>query len=478
VSTVPVTQQELRRSSRLNQAIALTVQGADASRAPYLEHVSTLTVNCHGCKYRSKNRVLLGDLVLFALENDNHGPASPRRARVRHVLQLATDELPFEVGLELEAPGNIWAIPSPPEDWFAVREAVLSETAASGLRVLPRNDASIAPTLVSVAPASVAPVPVAPASVERTDAGGSPSPFLSQFMVGLSEQIRSIAAEAATAAVMKEKGQLLEEFRAQLREEARKTLEHTIVVARENAGSRVLKELNAAHQAAARTTYEHWVKKLEQDFAETAQRSVSLGGKVNERVEKAALSTAERVQQNLDASRREAVDQFRARLRTEVTPLLEEAQAAIQKLAAFQEEVKVRSLEICGQFSDFLKEEGLKCSAEAQQRVSECEGQIGNAVKEGLAKASEEMETRSTQAAGAFADNLRKLSQECEQAAQDRLKSLAESNAELAANLVKERIAELSSQFSSEMESYRNYLELVSASIGEIAKKQAVRAQP
>jgi hypothetical protein len=194
-------------------------------------------------------------------------------------------------------------------------------------------------------------------------------------------------------------------------------------------------------------------------------------------VEKAAQTTTERVQQTLDASRREAVDQFRARLRTEVTPLLEEAQAAIQKLAAFQDEVKVRSLEICGQFSDFLKDEGLKSASEAQQKITESNEQIAGAAKERVAKASEEVEAKTTEVTSVFADQLRQLSQECEQGAQERLKALADTNAELAANLMKEKIAALSSQFTSEMESYRNYLQLISASIGEIAKKPAVRAQ-
>lgn len=472
MSTLPAIHSKTRRSSRLNQAIALTVQGADASHTPFLEHVSTLTVSCHGCRYRSKNKLLLGDIVTLAIGAAERQAGSPSRARVKQVLQLAANEKPFEVVLELESPGNIWAIATPPGDWFPVREAAAAEPGMPGLRLLARNEAQIAQPSQSSLQTNV----VAGAAPQRADTAASPSAFLAQFMVGLNEQIRVVASEAATAAIAKEKALVLEDFRTQLKDDAKKILEHAIVVARESAGSKVLQELNAAHEAAARSTYERWVKKLEQDFAETAQRSVSLGSKVNERVEKAALAAAERVQQNLDASRREGVDQFRARLRTEVTPILEEAQGAIQKLTAFQDEVKVRSLEICGQFSDFLKDEGLKSATEMQQKVADCEQQIANAVKDRLAKASEEIETKSTEAAGAFADNLRKLSQEGEQSAQDRLKSLAETNAEAAANLVKEKIAALSSQFSTEMESYRNYLQLISASIGEIAKKPANRA--
>ena len=94
-----------------------------------------------------------------------------------------------------------------------------------------------------------------------------------------------------------------------------------------------------------------------------------------------------------------------------------------------------------------------------------------------LAKAFKEMERKSSEAADASAERLRKVFKESEQGAQSRLKSLAESNAEFAANLLKENIMALSSQFSSEMESYRKYLQLISASIGEIAKRPAVGAQ-
>ena len=472
MSTLPAVHSKTRRSSRLNQAIALTVQGADASHTPFLEHVSTLTVSCHGCRYRSKNKLLLGDIVELAVEAAERQSAHPSRAKVKQVLQLAANENPFEVVLELESPGNIWAVPTPPEDWFPVRDTGTAEQGIPGLRLLGRNDGQI----VQAPPTAAEGNGAAMAAHQRPDAAGSPSAFLGQFMTGLNEQIRLVASEAAAAAIAKERGRVLEDFRTQLKDDAKKILEQAIVVARDGAGSRVLQELNAAHEVAARSTYDRWVKKLEQDFADTAQRSVSLGSKVNERVDKAAQAAVERAQQSLDASRREGVDQFRARLRTEVTPILEEAQGAIQKLTAFQEEVKVRSLEMCGQFSDFLKDEGLKSAAEMQERVAECEQQIANVVKERVAKAAEEIGTKSTEATGAFADHLRKLSQECEQGAQERLKSLAETNAEVAANLVKEKLAALSSQFSTEMESYRNYLQLISASIGEIAKKPAARA--
>jgi hypothetical protein len=458
VSTLPAIPEKRRRSSRLNQAVPLTVQGADSASAPYVERVSTLTISCHGCKYRSEHKVLPDEVVLLALEDAQRRATGPSRARVKQVQQLAATDKPFEVVLELESPGNIWEIPAPPEDWVEFREPAGSEAGASGLRVMPRNEAQAAS-----AAGGISQLPS-----ERIDAPFPASAFLTQFMQGLDEQIRAIARESAAAAMTREKSKLFDEFRTQLHGEAARTLER---------GGDALRELNAAHEGAARSAYERWTKKLEQDFGETAQRSVSLGGKVNERVEKAAQTTFERAQQNMDTSRRDTLDQFRTQLRTEVTPLLDEAQSALQKLSALQDEVKVRSLEICGQFSEFLKEEARKSSADIQQRISEGDQQFRGIVQARLVTGSEEMGKQSAQAVNAFADTLRKRSEECDQAAQGRLKSLGDSNANQAAGLFQERIAQLSSQFAKELDGYRSYLQLISASIAEIAKKPIVRSQ-
>ena len=52
-------------------------------------------------------------------------------------------------------------------------------------------------------------------------------------MVGLGEQIQTMASEAAAAALVKEKGRLLEEFRAQIRDEAVKAIQSAISASKE-----------------------------------------------------------------------------------------------------------------------------------------------------------------------------------------------------------------------------------------------------
>lgn len=409
-----------------------------------------------------------GDVVLLALDKPDGRSALSSHGRVKQVQQIVSTETPFEVILELEPPGNVWAIPSPPADWLPVPEVVASET-SSALASEPR----VTPRLQSETHAVLSPVAQMQAPSEGTAAPAPSSPFLAQFMLGLSEQVQAIASQAATAALAKEKARLLEDFRAQLHGEASKTLERAILVTRERLTVKVLQELNEAHETAARATYQRWSKQLEQDFGNVAQRAVSLGGKVTERAETAAAGTLEKLQQNLDASRREGVEQFRSRLRNEITPVIEEVQATVQKLAALEDEVKVRSLEICGQFSDFMKDEARKATGEIQEKVAAVETQFTAFANEQVAKGSEDLEKKSAAAVEACDQKMIELSQDCEQLMRSRLDSLYQSKMEEGNTSLKQMVGDLSRQFSSEFEGYRSYLQLISSSLAEIAKKPA-----
>jgi hypothetical protein len=468
VSSIQRVYERPRRSSRINYAIPVTVQGSDAFRAPYLERVSTMVVSCHGCRYQSRNDVLQGDVVLLELEKPESRSKLSTRARVKQVRRLMTSDMPFEVIVELETPGNVWGVPTPPVDWFPAREASAAEPSSSGrdLRVVARNESQIAPTPEG---------PTQLSHLQKETAAASLSPFLGQLMVGLGEQIQLMTAQAARAVIVKEQGRLLEEFRGQLQEEATKTLERVIATSKEEISGRVLRELNGAHEAAVRATYERWTKKLEQDFGNTAERAVALGNQVNEHVERAAAGAIERVQGEMDASRRDAADQFRSRLRGQLTPLVEEAGATLQKLAAFEDELKVRSLAICGQFSDFIQQETKKSSEQIQEKIAGFEKQFETGIQERMAQGYDELDKKSAATIEARAQALLDLSQSCEQTAQTRLASLAESTVSQTTNSLKDKTTELARQFSSELENYRSYLEFMSRSIAEIAKKPDVR---
>src|SRR5579864_1225145 len=109
-----------RRSTRIVQAVPLTVAGVDALGRPFNERTSTLIINCHGCRYQSKHYVLKNMWVTLEVPHQETGqPPRTVRGRVAWIQRPRTVRQLFQVALELELPGNAWGIAFPPEDWFA-----------------------------------------------------------------------------------------------------------------------------------------------------------------------------------------------------------------------------------------------------------------------------------------------------------------------------------------------------------------------
>ena len=127
---------DVRRSTRIDHAVSLMVHGFDLARSPYQERVSTVAVNYHGCRYRTKHEMLRGDVVFLVINQpDEDHTVFSTRARVKWLQASKMDgDHVYEVAVELEAPGNIWGISSPPSDWAnisapAALEAHNSKTA-------------------------------------------------------------------------------------------------------------------------------------------------------------------------------------------------------------------------------------------------------------------------------------------------------------------------------------------------------------
>src|SRR5271169_335436 len=114
-----------RRSTRIVQAVPLTVTGVDALGRPFQERTSTLIINCHGCRYQSKHYILKNMWVTFEVPHNEAG-REPRsvRARVSWIQRPRTVRELFQIGVELEVSGNVWGIAFPPGDWFPFPEAV------------------------------------------------------------------------------------------------------------------------------------------------------------------------------------------------------------------------------------------------------------------------------------------------------------------------------------------------------------------
>jgi len=145
-----------RRSTRIVQAVPLTVTGVDALGQPFKERTTTVMVNCHGCKYQSKHYVPKNSTI--TLEVPRPEAELPPRTVVGRVVWVqrprAVREL-FQIGLEFEVPGNVWGIAFPPSDWFPYPD---DEVPAASTRAIPQK--TTAPAAVPQTPSSVASIPV------------------------------------------------------------------------------------------------------------------------------------------------------------------------------------------------------------------------------------------------------------------------------------------------------------------------------
>jgi hypothetical protein len=135
---------DARRSTRVFQAVPLSISGMNELGNPFLEMTSAVAFNCHGCLYRSRYHNRPGSWVTLHMPNSTTGKAQPVRAQIRFVRLPASPKELYQVGVELENPANVWGIQSPPEDWMSFAGTVADGPAiekSSGLRVVSESEA-------------------------------------------------------------------------------------------------------------------------------------------------------------------------------------------------------------------------------------------------------------------------------------------------------------------------------------------------
>jgi hypothetical protein len=440
-----------RRSTRIDQAIPLLVQGVGALREPYQEQVSTLSISCHGCTYQSKHEVIQGETVYLDIKPPSDASvACSSKARVKWTQKIGAKDRAFQIAVELEIAGNIWGIAAPPGDWFPLQIPEAVEPAASGreLKVVNRKEQQ-----VIAAPEGKSDQV---SHLERKETSASPIPPLAQLMVGLGEQIQAMASEAAAAALVKEKSRLLEEFRVQLRGEAVKTIQSAIAASKEVISRQAMKELSEAQEASARNSHALWRKKLEQDMEIARQHMLVQGKDVSQKLDAMAVSTIERVQSKMDTTRSEAVDRLVSRIRDQVAPMLEVAKDSLQRLEGAETALR----------------------KESEAIFAGLENQLAYSTNESLAKAEEDLGKNTATITAKTNETLLKLHQNFEKAAQNNVESLLASLGSQMNRILQEKAAEVSREFSTGLEGYtRSYLESIGKSIAEIPRNMPGRSR-
>jgi hypothetical protein len=445
-----------RRSTRVNRAIALAVAGVDSFRGPYHEEVSTITISAHGCKYESKHEVLPNQSVL--LELSGKGPDSKSvstRGHVKWTQRPAGAGGLYQTAIELENPGNIWGIDSPPADWAQFNGVRNPEADAQKAKpvVVPRPETSSSTTREDGRAASIRATQPAP----RASSG---TPAVGQLIGGFQQQMEKMLAEVADAAVREKAGALLDDFRAGLRDEATQILAEASSSQADRWMQESLKRMDQAGEESARARHAQWTKKIEEDLQQALARMQARQSDLEALSEKLAANARERLEGAVETARRDSVGRIVARLKEQSAPVIDEARQVAAELTKREQELG----RICEQLVE-------KSSAEIEEACTRLDRQFEMILRERLDSAREELERTAKEAAKIALNGIRVSAVQQESESQARLHGALEPVTEGALESLKEKAAEISRQFATEISHYsRSHLEFVSGAIGELAR--------
>jgi hypothetical protein len=450
-------QRPSRRSTRVEQAVPIKVEGVDSFRGPYSEEVSTQTISCHGFKYLSKHQVLTNALVFLKLQ-DNEKPNSAElctRGRVKWVERPKDPNGLFLTAVELESPGNIWGIETPPQDWlpFTGARNLEMDTSKSKPFAVPRPESSAATAedkrLKGISGRQVAPTPPTP----------SPS-SAARPMGDFQQQMEGMLAEAAGSAVRDRAASILVELRATLREEAKSVLAEASASQAGPWIEQSIKQLNKASQESARILYAQWKKKLETDVQEALERVEQQNRKLEESSQSLADKAGERIQGVLESSRKEGVSRIVTRLKEQMAPSIDNALKVTSDLSKRRDEIEKA-----------LEQSIQKSAARIEDTYIRFEKQFEMMIRDRLDAAREELEVQSKEVAQNAFNNLRATGQKHSAEAERLFRESFQPIVDKALSALKEKAAETSQHFANELAGYsQSHLEFVGGSISELAR--------
>jgi len=434
-----------RRSTRVNKAIQLAVEGVDSFRGPYHEEVSTLTLNAHGCLYESNHEVLNNAFVVLQLNGKDSKPVSVRG-------HVKWTQKPVQTGglhltaIELDAPGNIWGIDSPPGDWLPFCGPRSAEPESK-----PKSVAVLRPEAASIAK-------------EERGKGASNSPQSServgQLIGGFQQQMEAMLSGAAEAVVREKAAMLLNGMRDGLREEAERIIGEVISSQTGPWMDKSLRQLSQAGERSLQARHAEWTKKIEADLQE-ALNVVETRHRELQEVSTTLTTMAQgRLQGFLDSSRKDAVDRIVARLKQESAPVIEHARQTVADLTKRQGELET----LCRQSVE-------QTTARLEETAARLDKRFETTMQERLDNARKEIERVAQAAADSALQSVQASAKQEEMETQARLHSALEPVAESTLAALKEKAAEISRQFAGEMSRHsRSHLEFVSGAISQLAQ--------
>jgi hypothetical protein len=331
-----------RRSTRIVQAVPISVTGVDALGQPFKERTTTVMVNCHGCKYQSKHYVPKGSPITLEVPDTEPGRLRTVQGHVVWVQRPRTVRELFQIGLEFETAGNIWGIAFPPDDWFPCAEEVApAETAEAAaptvgsagpqhLAAAPPPAPERLPQTPAAPPAASAPLAAAPAADAKIHVVTSPTVIQEVQPAAPQEQIARIVAEAketldktarkqAQSAINEEMTIVRQQLDAQLHE----AVEHAIRVSMERVSESAAKKV--VQQAEDRTSA------IVEEARKAGESNVAnLDAKIRQAVSDAVTHAAEQAAQQ--AAQQTAAQNLKHTVESVVAKVVAEREAASPSL--------------------------------------------------------------------------------------------------------------------------------------------------
>jgi hypothetical protein len=372
-----------RRSARIVQPVPVMITGVDALGRTFQERTSTVTVNCHGCRYLSKHYVLKNMWVNLEVPHNETGrPPRKVRGRVSWIQRPRTVRELFQVGVELETSGNFWGIAFPPGDWFPFPDTPKTAEAhpmdenveRPGIEVSGHStqESASTPREQEVSNLRVIPMP------HSVDTESALERHVARLVAEAQEQLHSTARESASRAVEEQTRPLLSALEGQLKEATEKSVDTAI--------SAQLGQLQHEMQAKLDAEHDARIEQIRADLALERHRQID-----------EARAQIEAQLGLIEQGRRSSFDQ-------EIQSRVEDANKRIEKLSetlganahlaqAAIEQVRRMSREAAEQESRVWQERLQQQEVEGQKRIVQFEEAAGR-LGDQISMATAEVEAR------------------------------------------------------------------------------------
>ena len=485
-----------RRSTRIVQAVPLTVTGVDALGRPFQERTSTLIINCQGCRYQSKHYVLKNMWLTFEVPHPETGqPPRSVRARVTWVQRPRTVRELFQIGAELELAGNVWGVAFPPSDWVPFPDASHAEPPARSIvsSIATPFEAALSEPVSAPAEApegvsSAQPAPEAETistapeiqTVEQDAEPQSddnvrvmPSPGSADEALLLARQMSRLVNEArqqlqeavnsqATQAVTSEIRSLLLSIESQLREAAEKSVRD----AASTHGEEMLR-------AALENISQGEIERLSARWTQEADRHLRVGiGRLSAEIDQ----IEQRRREDLEATVNSRFDQARAEIDNATQTLGQEsatAQARLEQWRRESEETAAADLRRLTELAESTSAQALARMAELEAAAARVAERISEATAEAEAGWRGRLESDVASADQRLHERVETSLEDAARQAADRLAHNSESTAHELERHIAQRIESLGRAFAEATAEAESALGTIRASLG----KETGRAQ-